>query len=700
MKCRILHESRGRMRVHFFQRRMTGPQADLIQAFLEDRSEIIRARADERTGNVVILYRDGLREEVLSILSSFDYEEAKGLVTIPEHTSRATARKYEEKLFFHITRRAAAMLLFPSGFRTLFTAARSVPYILRAIRSLSKGRLEVSVLDAVSILVSMLRGEFGTAGNVMFLLGIGDIMEEWTHKKSVEDLAEAMSLNVEKVWMRTPDGQEVLTGVDRVREGDIVLIRTGNMIPLDGVVLEGDGMVNQSSITGEPLPVHKRPGSMIYAGTVVEEGELAISVRQVSGSGRYDRIVKMIEESEKLKSVTEDKASHLADRLVPWTLGAAALTFALTRSAARSAAILMVDFCCALKLSMPITVLSAMREAGAHKISVKGGKFLENCSEATTIVFDKTGTLTLAAPSVKGVETFGGTDPDEMLRLAACLEEHYPHSIANAVTNEAVRRHLDHEEKHSKVEYVVAHGVASTIDGKKVCLGSYHFIFEDEGARIPEGEEAHFDSLPDEYSHLYMAIDNVLVAVILIEDQLKLEAPATIRGLHELGFDRIVMMTGDSERTARAVAARVGTDAWYAEVLPEQKADFIRKEHSGGRKVIMVGDGVNDSPALSESDCGIAINSGAAIAREIADITIREDDLKSLLVLRRISKGMMRRITGNYRSIIAFNSFLILMGVLGVFPSGTTALLHNISTIGISLNSMTDLLGRDAAFRA
>ena len=694
MKCTILHESKGRMRVHFLQKRMTVAQSDLVQTYLQAQSVITDARSDERTGNVVICYRQGSRDQVLSLLSSFQYEEAEKLISVPEHTSRSTTREFEDKLFFHISRRIFTRFLLPPGVRTVVTAVKALPYLYRALKSLAEGRLEVSVLDATSISVSMLRGEFNTAGSVMFLLGIGDIMEEWTHKKSVEDLAKAMSLNVEKVWRRLPDGQEILSPVDQVEENDVILIRTGNMIPLDGVVLEGDGMVNQASITGEPLPVHKRPGSMIYAGTVMEEGELAVSVRQVSGSGRYDRIIKMIEESEKLKSATEDRALHLADRLVPWTLGATALTWLITRNPARAAAILMVDFCCALKLSMPITVLSAMREAGAYKISVKGGKFLENCSEAATIVFDKTGTLTCAFPSVKRIVTFGGAQENEMLRLAACLEEHYPHSIANAVTQEAVSRHLDHEEKHSAVEYLVAHGIASTIDGKKVRIGSYHFIFEDEGARIPEGEEAHFDSLPDEYSHLYMAIDNVLVAVILIEDRLKPEAAETIRGLHALGFDRVVMMTGDSERTARAVAARVGTDDYYAEVLPEQKADFIRREHAKGRKVIMVGDGVNDSPALSESDCGIAINSGAAIAREIADITISEDDLHSLLVLRRISNGMMRRIQSNYRTIIAFNSFLILMGVLGVFPSTTTAMLHNISTIGISLNSMTDLLGK------
>ncbi len=692
MRCRILHESKGRMRVHFMQRRMTIEQADLLEAYLAAHSCVLKARSDERTGNLIIHYRPDARSEILDLLSSFSYESARESVALPEHSTRALSRTYEDRMFFHILKRGITRFLLPLPIRTAVTVAKSVPYIARALKSLASGRMEVSVLDAASITVSMLRGEFNTAGSVMFLLGIGDIMEEWTHRKSVEDLAGAMSLNVDRVWMRSSGGQEVLTSIDKIHENDVILVRTGNMIPLDGTVLEGDGMVNQASITGEPLPVHKRPGSMIYAGTVVDEGELAITVRQESGTGRYDRIVKMIEESEKLKSSTEDKASHLADKLVPWTLGASALTWLISGNAARAAAILMVDFSCALKLSMPISVLSAMREAGTHKISVKGGKFLENCSEASTIVFDKTGTLTCASPSVRGIEIFGGSDPDEMLRLAACLEEHYPHSMANAVVHEAQLRSLEHEERHSSVEYIVAHGIASSIDGEKVCIGSYHFIFEDEQAEIPEGESEHFDSLPDEYSHLYMAIDGRLAAVILIEDPLKAEAAEIVGKLHELGIQRVVMMTGDSDRTARAVAARVGVDGYYAEVLPEEKADFIRREHDAGRKVIMVGDGVNDSPALSESDCGVAINSGAAIAREIADITISEDDLHALITLKQLSDGLMDRIHGNYRRIITFNSFLMLMGALGVMPSTTTALLHNASTIAISLKSMTDIL--------
>lgn len=692
MRCRILHESRGRMRVHFIQRRMMPEQADLLQAWLEEQEIITRARTDERTGNAVIWYCPGSREQVLCLLAAFSYVKAREETVIPEHSTRALTRTYEDKMFFHIVRRGITRFLLPFPLRTAITVVKAIPYVAKALKSIFSGKIEVSVLDAASISVAMLRGEFNTAGSVMFLLGIGEIMEEWTHRKSVEDLAAAMSLNVERVWLRTPDGQEILTGIDQVQENDTFVVRTGNMIPLDGEVLDGDGMVNQASITGEPLPVHKRPGSMIYAGTVVDEGELAVTVRRKSGTGRYDRIVKMIEESEKLKSRTEDKAFHLADRLVPWTLGASALTWLITGNAARAAAILMVDFSCALKLSMPISVLSAIREAGAYSISVKGGKFLENCSEATTIVFDKTGTLTCASPRICGIETFGGTDADEMLRLAACLEEHYPHSIANAVVREAQEKNLNHEERHSTVEYIVAHGIASSIDKKKVCIGSYHFIFEDEGAVIPEGEQAHFDSLPDEYSHLYLAIEGKLAAVILIEDPLKAEAPAIVRQLHSLGIDRVVMMTGDSNRTACAVAKMVGVDDYYAEVLPEEKAAFIRREHSEGRKVIMVGDGVNDSPALSESDCGIAINSGAAIAREIADITISEDDLYALVILKRLSDSLMERIHGNYRTILSFNSFLMVMGALGVFPSTTTALLHNASTLAISLRSMTKLL--------
>lgn len=698
MRSRILHESRGRMRVHLYcaptgvheaaVSRMSIEQADLLQAYLESAPEVLSASVDERTCNAVIHYKTEARAEVIALLASFDYASAGKHTEIPEHSGRALNREFEDRMFFHIACRLFTRFLLPLPVRTALTAIKAVPFLREAIRSLLNGRLDVAVLDASSISVSILRGEYDSAGNVMFLLGIGEIMEEWTRKKSVEDLAAAMALNVDRVWMRTESGQECLVPVDEIKEGDTILVRTGGVIPLDGIVLEGEGMVNQSSITGEPLPVPKRAGSLLYAGTVMEEGELAVAVSAASGEGRYDRIVRMIEESEKLKSATEDKAVRQADSFVPWTLGATALTWLITRDAARAASILMVDFCCALKLSIPIAVLSAMREAGSHRISVKGGKYLENIAQAETIVFDKTGTLTMASPTVHDVAAFDGNDPKEMLRLAACLEEHYPHTIANAVVREALRRNLDHEEKHSTVEYIVAHGIASSIDGHAVRIGSYHYIFEDEGAIIPAGERDLFDSLPDEYSHLYLAIDGKLAAVLLIDDPLKEEAGETILRLHDLGFARIVMMTGDSERTAHAVAEKVGVDDFYAEVLPEEKAAFIKAEHVQGRKVIMVGDGINDSPALSEADCGIAINSGAAIAREIADVTISEDDLHSLITLRRISDGMMKRIRGNYRKILSFNSFLIVMGILGIFPSSLNALLHNTSTIAISLNSM------------
>ena len=703
MKCRILHETRIRMRIHIYKSYMTGEQADILEVYLQRIKGIRDARVDERTQNAVIHFRpepacspEQIRSHVVDALASFHFETTQ--ITAPEHSQRALNRQYEDKMFFHIVRRILSRTLLPMPVRTVLTVIKSGPYILRGLKSLAKGRLEVSVLDAASIVVSMLRAEFDTAGSVMFLLKVGDIMEEWTHKKSIEDLAGAMSLNVDKVWIRTDEGQEILTGVDKVQTGDRIVIRTGNLIALDGIVEEGDGMVNQASLTGEPLSVHKREGSAIYAGTVVEEGELLVRVSQEAGTGRYDRIIAMIEESEKLKSESEARASKLADKLVPWTLGATLLTWLLTRNTARAASILMVDFCCALKLSMPIAVLSAMREASSHHISVKGGKFMENYAEAVTIVFDKTGTLTNASPRVREVVPFNGNDQDEMLRLAACLEEHYPHSIANAVVAEANKRNLQHEEKHSKVEYIVAHGIASSIDGQMVRIGSYHFIFEDEGCSLPEGEKERFNSLPDEYSHLYLAIDKKLAAVILIEDPLRPEAYEVTKKLHALGIDKVVMMTGDSERTARAVAALTGVDEYYSEVLPEDKAAFIRAEHEAGRKVIMVGDGINDSPALSEADAGVAINSGAAIAREIADITISENDLHSLVTMRRLSEGLMKRINRNYKTILSFNSFLILMGVLGIFPSTTTALLHNISTIGIGLHSMTNLLPEEIIF--
>ncbi|MBR1759338.1 MAG: heavy metal translocating P-type ATPase [Lachnospiraceae bacterium] len=699
MRCRILHEIPGRLRVHMMQNYMTIEEADILESYLKGISGVTDAKVYERTADAVICYQKVQseddawsleREEIVRALSAFDYDRVN--VEVPEHSTRVLTHQYVDRMAWHILRRGVSRVFFPISVRRVVTAVKSVPFLVKGLKSLAHAKLEVDVLDAASILVSMLRGDFDTAGSVMFLLGIGDIMDEWTHRKSVEDLAGAMSLHAEKVWLLAEDGQEVLVDINSVKEGDTILVRTGNMIPLDGDVIRGDAMVNQSSFTGEPLPVHKKEGSYLYAGSVVEEGELSIRVRNENGTGRYDRIIRMIEESEKLKSEAENRASHLADQLVPWTFGATLLTYLVTRDVTRATSILMVDFCCALKLSMPIAVLSAMREAKDHNISVKGGKFMEAYEQAETMVFDKTGTLTAATPVVKAVVSFNGQDETEMLRLAACLEEHYPHSMANAVVREAKERGITHDEMHSEVAYVVAHGIVSSVEAKRVCIGSYHFIFEDEDCVIAEGDEKKFELLPDEYSHLYLAIGGVLSAVILIEDPIKAEAVDAIAALHELGISRLVMMTGDSERTARAVATHVGVDEYHAEVLPEEKAAYIKSEHAKGRGVIMIGDGVNDSPALSEANVGVAINSGAAIAREIADITISEDDLMSLVTLRSLSDGLMKRIHGNYRTIIGFNSMLILLGMLGILPPATSALLHNASTIAISLRSMTNLL--------
>ena len=671
---------------------MTLDEADTLEAYLREIPGVLEAKVYERTADAVIRFRTdaAVRERVVQAISAFDYDRVS--VAVPEHSGRKLQHEYVDRMAMRIVRRGCSKLFLPAPVRSAITVLKSIPYLVRGLRSLLRGRLTVEVLDAASVSVSMLRGDFNTAGQVMFLLGIGDLMEEWTHRKSVSDLAGAMALNVDKVWLRTAEGQEALVSIDTVSPGDVILVRTGHMIPLDGEVLCGEAMVNQASFTGEPLPVHKRKGGYLYAGSVIEEGELEIQVRETHGSGRYDRIVAMIEESEKLKSSAEAKASRLADRLVPWTFGATLLTWLVTRDVTRATSILMVDFCCALKLSMPIAVLSAMREAGRRHISVKGGKFLEAFAEADTVVFDKTGTLTAATPVLRQVVPFNGTDEAEMLRLAACLEEHYPHSVANAVVNAARERGLDHEERHSKVAYVVAHGIVSSVDGERVCIGSHHFIFEDEGCAVPNGEEEKLAALPAEYSHLYLAIGGVLSAVLLIEDPVKAEAADMICALHELGLSKLVMMTGDSERTAASVAARVGVDDFRAEVLPEDKAAFIRAEREQGRKVIMIGDGINDSPALSEADVGVAINSGAAIAREIADITIGDDDLRVLVTLRQLSTALMERIHGNYRRIVGFNSALILLGMLGLLPPATTALLHNGSTIAISLKSMTDLL--------
>ena len=688
MKCKILHESKGRLRVHLMQTRMTLAQADVFEYYMKTVDGVTDVQVYDRTGDAVIHYLCG-RAAIINALSAFSYESSA--VFAPEHTGRELNRAYEDKIVFTVLGRAVSRMFIPMPVRIAAVAFKSGGYLWKGIRALLRGRLEVAVLDATAITVSMLRGDYETASSIMFLLKLGGILEEWTHKKSVDDLARSMALNVEKVWLQA-DGAEVMVPVTQIRAGDSVVVRTGNMIPLDGKVISGEAMINQASMTGESLPVRKTVGSYVYAGTAIEEGECVVCVDKVSGSGRYDRIVKMIEESEKLKSMTEDKASHLADRLVPYSLGGTVLVYLLTRNVTKALSVLMVDFSCALKLSMPITVLSAMRESGFYHISVKGGRFLEAVSEADTIVFDKTGTLTHAAPQVAQLVTFGGRDENEMLRLAACLEEHYPHSMANAVVQEATKRGLHHEERHSKVEYVVAHGISSLVENEKVIIGSYHFVFQDEGCRIPDEGRIRFDSLPDEYSHLYMAIGGELAAVICIDDPLREEASAVITSLRRLGLQKIVMMTGDNDRTAKVVAKAVGVDEYHAEVLPEDKAEFIRSEHEAGRKVIMIGDGVNDSPALSEADAGIAIADGAAIAREIADITISADDLFALVTLKALSDALMARIRGNYRFIIAFNGVLIALGVAGVLPPATSALLHNASTLGVSLHGMTNLL--------
>ena len=690
MKCTILHESPGRLRVHLQCPAMTLHQADVLEYYLRAVDGVSEVRVYDRTRDAVILYTSG-RGGVIAALASFSFPKAEALALVPEHTPRALNREFEDKLAVTVMRRCISKLFLPVPVTTALAVIRSVRYIKEGLKALWHGRLSVAVLDATAVTVSLLRGDFSTAGSVMFMLRLGEILEDWTHKKSVADLAGAMSLNVDKVWLRVSD-TEVLVPVSDVQEGDCVVVRTGSMIPLDGKVVSGEAMVNQSSMTGESMPVPKRPGSPVYAGTVAEEGECVICVEKRSGGGRYDRIVRMIEESEKLKSTAEDKAARLADRLVPYTLGGTALTYLLTRSITKTLAVLMVDFSCALKLAIPIAVLSAMRESSGHHISVKGGRFLESVAKADTIVFDKTGTLTYAAPTVAQVVPFGGHSEPEMLRLAACLEEHYPHSMANAVVEEARKRGLSHEEYHSQVQYVVAHGISSMVEGKKVLIGSAHFVFEDEGCRIPAGEEAAFAALPDAYSHLYLCIAGELAAVICIHDPLRREAQAAVAALHRCGFANVVMMTGDNRKTAEAVARQVGVDAVYAEVLPEDKAAFIRQEKAKGHTVIMVGDGVNDSPALSEADAGIAISTGAAIAREIADITIASEDLFELVTLRQLSEALMRRIHRNYRFIVGFNFSLIVLGVAGILPPTTSALLHNMSTLGISLKSMTDLL--------
>lgn len=690
MRCSVLHESKGRIRVHIMRPYMTMRQADILEYYLRAKPFVKSVKVYDRTGDAVICY-SGKRQAVTGALARFSYEDENAIALVPEHTGRELDREFENKLINAIALRYARSLLLPAPIRFALSIFHALKYIKQALRSLSKGRLEVSVLDATAITVSLLRREQKTAASVMFMLSVGEMLEEWTHRKSVDELASVMSLGVDKVWLHSENG-DVLVPVSEVKKGNELVVRTGSMIPLDSIVVSGEAAINQSSLTGESLPVHKTKGSYVYAGTVVEDGSLVIKVDKISGSGKYDRIVKMIEESEKLKSAAESKASTLADRLVPYCLGATLLTYLLTRNAMKAMSILMVDFSCALKLAMPISVISAMRECTAKGITVNGGKFLEAVAQADTIVFDKTGTLTHSSPRVARVVTFGGNDESEMLRLAACLEEHYPHSIANAVVEEARLRGLDHEERHSTVEYVVAHGISSTVDGKKAVIGSYHFIFEDECCVVPEQEQQRFDDLPSQYSHLYLAVGGVLAAVICIEDPLRDEAAQVIEDLHTLGFKNVVMMTGDSERTARSVAAAVGIDDFYYEVLPEDKASFIKGERQKGCKVIMIGDGVNDSPALSEADAGIAISTGAAIAKEIADITISAQDLYCLVTLRKISEGMMKRIGRNYRRIIGFNAALMLLGASGIMTPAMSALLHNSSTVAIAIASMKNYL--------
>ena len=691
MKFYIKHESRGRIRIHLAQKRMSSVQAETLLYYLQNQNQVSFAKVYDRTGDAVICY-EGERAAVIRMIQLFHYEEVELPTGLLESSGRALNNEYQEKLISKVIYHFGRKWLLPAPIRAIYTTVVSVKYIWKGIQTLAQGKIEVPVLDATAIGVSMLRGDYGTAGSVMFLLGVGELLEEWTHKKSVGDLARSMSLNVGKVWLKK-DGQEILVPSEKIVAGDEIVVHMGNLIPFDGEVSNGEGMVNQASLTGESVPVRRTLGSVVYAGTVLEEGELTILVKQTGGSSRYEKITAMIEESEKLKSGLESKAEHLADRLVPYSLGGTALTYLLTRNATKALSILMVDFSCALKLVMPISVLSAIREANQHKITVKGGKFLEAVAEADTIVFDKTGTLTKAQPTVAEVVSFSETkSPDELLRIAACLEEHFPHSMAKAVVDAAKEKHLDHEEMHSKVEYIVAHGISTTINGEKAIIGSYHFVFEDENSIIPEGMEEKFRHLPEEYSHLYLALEGVLAAVICIEDPLRPEAAEIIRQLKKAGLKKIVMMTGDSERTAKAIAKKVGVDEYYAEVLPEDKANFVEKEKAEGRKVIMIGDGINDSPALSAADVGIAISEGAEIAREIADITVAADDLAEILVLRMLSNRLMKRIHKNYRFIVTFNAGLILLGVGGILQPTTSALLHNTSTLYIGLKSMGNLL--------
>lgn len=678
------------MRVHMAQKRMTFAQADTLLYYLHSFKYVTSVQVRERTGDVIICYV-GDREAIIDRLRKFHYEDVEMPEGLIENSGRKVNQEYQDKLVYKVLFHYARKFLLPYPLRVCYTGFTSIKYIKEGLQTLAAQKIEVPVLDATAISISMLRGDFNTAGSVMFLLGIGELLGEWTHKKSVDDLARTMSLNVSKVWLKTED-QEILVPVSDIKEGDQVIVHMGNVIPFDGLVTDGEAMINQASLTGESVPVRKTVESSVYAGTVVEEGEVTVRVKEVGGSSRFEKIVTMIEESEKLKSASEGRAEHLADRLVPYTLAGTGLVYLFTRNVTKALSVLMVDFSCALKLAMPISVLSAIREASLYNITVKGGKYLEAIAEADTIVFDKTGTLTKAEPTVAKVVSFNGQSTDELLRIAACLEEHFPHSMAKAVVDAAEQRNLAHEEMHTKVEYIVAHGISTSINGKRAIIGSHHFVFEDENCRIPEGMQKQFDELPKEYSHLYLAIEGELAAVICVEDPLREEAEAVVNSLKKAGISKVVMMTGDSERTARAIAKRVGVDEYYSEVLPEDKAGYVEKEKEKGRKVIMIGDGINDSPALSAANVGIAIRDGAEIAKEIADITIGADNLYQIVTLKLLSDSLMKRIHKNYRTIVGFNTGLIVLGVGGILQPATSALLHNASTLLIGLKSMQNLL--------
>lgn len=690
MRFKIEHEIRGRVRLHICQKRMTCRQADQLEYFLTNLEGVITAKVVERNQDAVISFW-GSREEILKAVQGFSYEKAEAPESYLQNSGREMNGEYWEKMVNHVVLHYGKKIFLPLPIRTFLTTLKSVKYIWKGVCTLAKCRIEVPVLDATAIGVSILRGDFSTASSVMFLLGFGEILEDWTHKKSVDDLARSMSLNVSKVWLVTDD-TEVQVGTDTIKPGDRVRIHMGTVIPFDGVVTDGEATVNEASLTGESMPVAKHTESYVYAGTVLEEGELTIRVKETSGSTKFEKIVTMIEETEKLKSAVESKAEHLADSLVPYTLAGTALTYALTRNVTKALSILMVDFSCALKLAMPISVLAAIREANAHHITVKGGKFMEAVAEADTIVFDKTGTLTKAQPTVADIVSFNGDSKENLLRLAACMEEHFPHSMAKAVMDAAKEHGLTHEEMHSKVEYIVAHGISTTVNGRKAIIGSHHFVFEDEKCAIPTGKEEIFKNLPEEYSHLYLGIEGELAAVICIEDPLRPEGPEVIKALRKAGFTQIVMMTGDSDRTAKAIAAKVGVDKYYSEVLPEDKAKFVEEAKAQGRKVLMVGDGINDSPALSAADVGIAISDGAELAREIADITIGADDLSVMVTLKEISNGLMDKIHKNYRRIVGINGSLIALGVTGVIQPTMSALLHNTSTLLIGMDSMKSVL--------